>query len=91
MKTYSKSNHGMCSMKKVFINISQNSEENTYAQASSLTKLPGVCNVIKKETLAQVFSCEFCETFKNNFFTEQLRVTASDIGMEVVVIYNYNL
>ena len=23
------------------------------------------CNFIKKETLAQVFSCEFCEIFKN--------------------------
>ena len=23
------------------------------------------CNVIKKETLAQVFSCEFCEIFRN--------------------------
>ena len=26
------------------------------------------CNFIKKETLPQVFSCEFCEIFKNNFF-----------------------
>ena len=25
-------------------------------------------NFIKKETLAQVFSCEFCEICKNNFF-----------------------
>ena len=30
-----------------------------------------------KETLAQVFSCEFCEISKNNFFTEHLRATAS--------------
>ena len=30
------------------------------------------CNFIKKETLAQVFSCEFCETSKNTFFTECL-------------------
>ena len=34
------------------------------------------CNFIKKETLAQVFSCEFWERFKNPFFTEYLRVTA---------------
>ena len=33
---------------------------------------------IKKEILAQVFSCEFCETSKNTFFTEQLRMNASD-------------
>ena len=32
---------------------------------------------IKKETLVQVFSCEFCEIFKNTFFTEHLRTTAS--------------
>ena len=25
------------------------------------------CNFIKIETLAQVFSCEFCEIFKNAF------------------------
>ena len=55
MKTYSKSNIGMCSMKKMFTNISQNSQENICAKASFLTKLPGVCNFIKKEALAQVF------------------------------------
>ena len=32
---------------------------------------------IKKETLAQVFSCEFNEISKNTFFTEHLWVTAS--------------
>ena len=30
------------------------------------------CNFIKKEALAQVFSCESCEIFKNAFFTEYL-------------------
>ena len=29
--------------------------------------------VIKREIPTQVFSCEFCEIFKNNFFTEPLR------------------
>ena len=36
------------------------------------------CNFIKKETLAQVFSSEFCEISKNTFFTEHLWATASD-------------
>ena len=27
--------------------------------------------LIKKETLVQVLSCEFCEISKNTFFTEQ--------------------
>ena len=40
-------------------------------------KLPA-CNFIKKETLAQVFSCEFYEIFKNALFTEHLWATASD-------------
>ena len=35
------------------------------------------CNFIKKETLAQVFSSEFCEISKNTLFTEHLRATAS--------------
>ena len=32
---------------------------------------------IKKETLAQVFSCQFCDISKNTFFTEHLWATAS--------------
>ena len=31
---------------------------------------------LKKETVAQVFSYEFYEIFKNNFFAEQLRKAA---------------
>ena len=38
---------------------------------------PEACNFIKKETLAQVFSCEFCDIFKKTFFTEHLWATAS--------------
>ena len=34
------------------------------------------CNFTKKETLAQVFSCEFCESFKNTFLAEHIWVTA---------------
>ena len=32
---------------------------------------------LKKESLAQLFSCEFCEIYKNTFFTEHLRTTTS--------------
>ena len=35
------------------------------------------CNFIKKETLAQVFSCEFCEISKNTFSYRAPLVTAS--------------
>ena len=35
------------------------------------------CNYIKKETLAQVFSCEFYEISKNTFSYRTSRVVAS--------------
>ena len=42
-----------------------------------LQNQPQACNFIKKKTLVQVFSYEFCEISKNTFLTEYLRVTAS--------------
>ena len=39
---------------------------------------PETCDFIKKETLAQLLSCEFCEISKKTFFTEQLRTTVSE-------------
>ena len=36
----------------------------------------GACNIIKKETLVQVFSCEFCEISKNTFFYRTALVAA---------------
>ena len=50
-----------------FLEILQNSQENTYI------------SILKKETLAQVFSCEFCKISKNTFFIEHLRTTASEV------------
>ena len=37
-----------------------------------------LCNLIKKEILAQVFSCKFCKISKYTFFTEHLWVIASE-------------
>ena len=63
--------------KKVFLKIYQNSQEKTSTSVSFLIKLQAlVCNFIKKETLAQVFSCKFCEMVKNTFFTEHLWMAA---------------
>ena len=57
-----------CSVKKVFLEISQNSQENTSARVSFLIKLQAwAYNFIKSEALAQVFSFEFCEISKNTF------------------------
>ena len=36
-------------------------------------------NPNENETLVEVFSWEFSEIFKNSFFPEHLRLTASDI------------
>ena len=46
--------------------------------ARCLEDRPQACNFIKKETLAQVFSCECCQISKNTVFTEHLWVTASE-------------
>ena len=52
----------------MFLEISQNSQENNHAGVSFLIKLQALaCSFIKKETLSQVFSCEFCETSENAF------------------------
>ena len=67
-----------CSVKKVFLKKSQNSQENTCASLF-FNKIAGLkgCNFNKKETQAQVFSCEFCKIFKNTYFKEHLRTAAS--------------
>ena len=54
--------------KKLFLKIAQNSQENICARRP----------FIKKETLTEVFSLEFCALSKNNFFTEHLGTTASE-------------
>ena len=38
-----------------------------------------VCNFIKKEILALVYSCELCEISKNTFSTEHLWMTAFEV------------
>ena len=66
------------SVKKVFLEISQNSHEKTCARVSFLTKL-------------QLFSCEFCKISKNTFFYKTPRVAASvysNIYDKVIVFLN---
>ena len=54
---------------------------------------PEACNFIKQETLAQVVSCEFWKIFKNSFFTEHIRETASEetyrFSFTVIIIIQY--
>ena len=44
--------------------------------------------LLKNETLAQVFSCEFCEISKNTFFTERLWTTVSAYRFRKVVLFD---
>ena len=61
-----------CSVKKVFLKISQISREKTCARVSFLVADPRPATLLKKETLAQVFSCQFCEIFKSTFLYRNL-------------------
>ena len=66
LSTSSRSSHGRCFKKTLFLKLSQN----------SLEKTPVPESLFKKETLAQVFSCELWENFKNTFFEEHRQATA---------------
>ena len=66
-------------MKKVFLETSENSQENTCARVYFLIKLQaGACRFIKNKILAQVSSCEFCQITKNTFFYGTTLVAASN-------------
>ena len=60
-------------MKKVILEISQNSQENTCARVSFLIKLQASDLLI----LGNKISYEFREISEDAFFTEHLRPTAS--------------
>ena len=47
----------------------------------------GIGTGVKKESLAQVFSCEFCEIFNNTFFYRTPLVAVSDDQKEHILIF----
>ena len=49
----------------------------------------GACNFIKKESLAQVFLCEFCEISKNTFFYRTALVAAFGSYVIFVMFIQY--
>ena len=81
-----------CSIKKVFLEISQNSQENSCARNYFLIKLQAKAwNFIKKESLTQMFSCEISEIFKNTFFYRTPATVASfmtsNIYLKLTVVF----
>ena len=70
-----RSSHQRCSIKKAVLKSFAKFTGKHLRQSLFLNK---VCNFNKKETLAQVFSCELCEKSKNTYFTEHFRTTISN-------------
>ena len=75
--------HQRCSIKSLFLKISQDSQENTSVGVTFLIKFqPSNLQIYLKRDSDQRVSCDFCEVFKNTFFAEHLRTTASLFGYE---------
>ena len=59
---FDKSSHKGCYLKKAVKIFTKFTRKHLSQSPSFLIKLQDeVCNIIKKETLAKMFSCEFCE------------------------------
>ena len=80
-KKYTEAIAQMYSVKNVLFENSQNSQENTFVRVSFLHKVASLrpATLLKKETLAQVFSCEFCKISKNTFLKGTPLVAASEV------------
>ena len=66
-----------CSISKVFLNILQNSQENTCYSLFQLRCAPICCNFIKNRIHQSVF-VRICNMFKNSLLKEHLLATVSD-------------
>ena len=91
-----------CSVKKVSLEISQNSQKSTCTRVSLLIKLQAetrvyfliklqaqACNFIKKEALSRVFSYEFCEISKKTCFIEPLWLLQKCWRLSFSIISNF--
>ena len=75
MSTQTKAVVQRCSLRKVLLEISQNSQQNTCAKA---------CNFIKKETLHRCFAVNFVKFLNNTFFYRTSLVAASDSDFSII-------
>ena len=76
-----RSSHRRCSVKKGALRNFAKLTGKYLCQSLFFNKVAGLWPVtlLRKETLAQAFLCEFCEISKNTFSTEHLQTTASDV------------
>ena len=76
--SFNRSSHRRCSVRKGVLRKFAKFTGKHLGQSLFFNKVQAeACNFIKKETLAQVFSCEFWETSKNTFFKEHLWTTTA--------------
>ena len=88
LKSFSEAVTRRSFVKKVFLKISQNTQKTPVSESFFLIRLQAqACNFIKKETQAQVFSCEFCEIFKNSLFYRTPPVAASNFSQLILSIF----
>ena len=71
-----------CSANKMYLEISQNSQENNCARVSFAELGPAT---LLAKTLAQVFSCEFREISKNTFSCRTPPVAASGAAINLLL------
>ena len=84
-----RSSHRWCSVKKgVLKNFAKSTGKYLCARVSFLIKLQAPpATLLKKETLAQMLSCEFFEIFKNTSLNEHLWTTASQSSKKLLARY----
>ena len=82
----------ICSVRKgVLRNFIKFTGKHMCDRVSFLIKLqPSVCNFIKRETLAQVFFCEFCKISKNAFSYITPPVAASEVYEKNSFTYSFS-
>ena len=83
-----RSSHRRCSVRKGVLRNFAKFKGKYLCKSRFLIKLQvSACNFIKKETLAQEFSCEFYNISKNSFFTEHLWVAATFVFLETLKVH----
>ena len=81
-----RSSHGRCSVRKCVLRKIAKFTGKYLCQSLFFKKVAGLRSLLKKETTAQVFSCEFCKISKNIFFAEHTWANASETYKERNVV-----